>query len=204
MQDGVHTPRLPFDAVDQDVGGVACPAAANRVHQDPVLALHAIEDPGHAAEQRRHGQHPQHVTGRRSVDDEAVVFAGGAEIGELQQRGDLVDPREREAQESRHVVAIEPRAAERDLFEQLTAGGNPSLERGRRVDLDSLQIADALDAAGSSAERLAQGVAKRGRRISGNDQRAAPGARRADTQGSSARRLADAAFASDEPECGNR
>ena len=43
MQDGVHTPRLPFDAVDQDVGGVACPAAANRVHQDPVLALHAIE-----------------------------------------------------------------------------------------------------------------------------------------------------------------
>ena len=116
----VQPPRIAFD-------------------QDPVLALHAIEDPGHAAEQRRHRQHPQHVTGRRGVDDEAVVPAGGAEIGELQQRGDLVDPGQRQAQESRHVVAIEPRAAQRDLFEQLAAGGDPSLERGRRVDLDGVE-----------------------------------------------------------------
>ena len=69
-------PGLLLDAVDQHVGGVARPAAAKRVDHDPVLALHAIEDPGDAAEQRRHRQHPQHVSGRRGVDDDVVVAAG--------------------------------------------------------------------------------------------------------------------------------
>jgi len=204
VQDGVHATGLRLDAVDQHVGRVVRPAAANRVHQDAVPALHAIEGPGDAAEQRRHGQHPQHVAGRRRVDDQAVVFAGGAEVGELQQCGNLVDPGEREAQQPRHVVAVEPRAAQGNLFEQFAAGRDPPLERGGRVDLDRFEPGNAFDAARRRAKRLPESVAERRGGVSRDNERPVPGAGGAHAHGRGARRLADAPLASDEPECGSQ
>ena len=197
----------------------ACPSmlsistsAASRVQpprsafdHDAVLGLHAIEDPGNAAEQRRHRQHAQHVPGRRGVDDDAVVAAGGAEVGELaaarrSRRCPGSDSRSSRATSSRssHVPrsAISSSSSRRAAIHRSSAAGASTSTAWRWLM--------PLTATRRGAERLAQGVAERRRRVGGDDQRAAAGAGGADTQGRGARRLADAALAADEPECGNR
>jgi len=82
-----------------------------------------------------HVEHAQRVPRRRGVDDDQVVTAAAADGGEFQQRGNLVDTGERQAQQPRDVVAIEPGAAQRDSLERILSSFAVSSADTRRAAL---------------------------------------------------------------------
>jgi hypothetical protein len=142
------------------------------------------------------------MSGRRRVDDDEVVAAGRAERGNLQERGDLVDARKRQAQQRCDVVFVEPRAAERDAFQRGTTFGQPAFERAPRVDFRGKERGAAAerDAAGRRSQAPAERIAERRRGIGGDDEGADAGGRARGGDGRGAGGLTDAAFAADEME----
>ncbi len=79
----------------------------------------------------------------------------------FQQGRELVDAREREAEKTRHVFRVKPRAAQRNAFEQAAAVREPSLQRPLRVELDSVQgPSSQWNFARCGAKRPVEGIAK--------------------------------------------
>ena len=141
-------PCLLVDALDQRVGGIRGPAAAQRVDHDPVLALHPIEHLRQTARGPRACQHAQQVSGRRGVDDDVLVSCRWRRSRRARSRPAISSmPGQRQPQQPGDIVAIEPGAAQRDLLEQLAAIVEPRVECGRRVDFDGLETGDAPDRA---------------------------------------------------------
>jgi hypothetical protein len=200
-EQGGEIAAVLIDPLDDGVLGVRRPAAAQRLDHHAVLRLHGIEHAGDLAQRAGHVQHAQRMTGRGRVDDDEIVPAGSGEPRDLEEGGQLVDPGERQPQETRDVFLVEPRPSQRDPLERSAAGGEPPLERAACIDLDRVQRPPADgDPAPGGAERRAQRVAERWSRIGGNDQGAELPRSRRNCRRSGARRLADSPFAADEQE----
>ena len=75
----------------------------------------------------------------RRVDDHAVVLTGTRQADNLDQPHELVDSRNRQAQERIDVLPIEPRAVLDDVAERQAVGAQPSGERPAGVDFRRVQ-----------------------------------------------------------------
>ncbi|MDQ2992653.1 MAG: hypothetical protein M3R30_07550, partial [Candidatus Eremiobacteraeota bacterium] len=98
-----------------------------RAHHEPMLVLHQVEHGEQRAERVRHRQQPKCVSGRRGVDHDSLVHAGVVRknIGERQQREDLVDAGKGRVDDTVDIRAIEIRAAIDDLGDDVA----PLLEK---------------------------------------------------------------------------
>ena len=146
------------------------------------------------------GQQTQRVSGRGGVDDDFVVFVVPCEADHLIQPDELVDPRNRQAEQRVDVFPIEPRAVLDDVAERLLMGAQPSGKRAMRVDFRRVQRrrgfrpAHEADAPRTRREPRAEHIAERVRRIGGNRQHAASAGRGRYRPRRGARGLADAAL----------
>ena len=90
-----------------------------------MFRLHAIERGSHPAERLGHCQHAKGVAGRGGIDDDEVKSFVGTKAGDFEQRRDFVDAGQRQTQQLRDVLLIEPRASERNLLERMLARRQP-------------------------------------------------------------------------------
>ena len=182
---GVQPPRSAFD-------------------HDPVLALHPIEHLRQPLEHRRHRQHPQQVAGRRGVDDDVQSYRPvAAKSASCSSPAISSIP----GSDSRSSRATSSRSSQ--VPRNAISSSSP---RRSSIHASSAAVASTSTASsratprtrrGRRAKRLLERVAERRRRVGRDNERPVAGAGGEHAHGRRARRLADAALASDEPECGN-
>ena len=125
--------RRLLQLLDRRILRVAPRGAAQRHRQRAVLRLQVVEHPGQAAERLRHLQQPQRVSGGRGVHHHDVEAA--REPRQLDQRHQLVDPRQREPEQRVDVLVVEVGPARGDLPERPLARAQPAPERAVGVHL---------------------------------------------------------------------
>ena len=200
-QERVQIATVAIEILDEGVVFIGRPAAAQHLHHHPVFLLHHVEDARDRAQRLGHRQQAQGVSGRGRVDDNAVVAPGRAEPRHLEQRRELVDARQRQPEQQGDVVAIEPRAAERDPLEAGSPAGQPPLERPRGIDLDPVQgAATERYPARLARQAEVERIADRRRGIGGNEEGAVARRGACDRDGGGAGRLADAPLPPHQPE----
>jgi len=150
---------LAVEIGNQRIRFVGCPLSSQSGGELAVLALHVVEDGGERAEQLRHGEHAQGVAGGRGVDDDRIVAIGAAETADFEERCHLVDPWQRQAHQARHVVAVEPRAAEQQRFQQRPASGQPPPEGARCLHFERMEPAGPPHGARTRRQWLPERVA---------------------------------------------
>ena len=165
-----------------------------------VLRLHPVEQ-RQPFENRRHPEHAQQVSGWRRVDDDVVVSSvrrtrrpGAARRFRRCPAATAASG----ARRRRHPA----RFPQRDFLEQSASSLQPRRQCGRSVDFHRLEACHATDRAGQTRQPLFERIAERRRRIRRDDQSRTACARGEQPERGRARRLADAALATDEPERG--
>jgi hypothetical protein len=164
-----------------------------------MFRLHASKGAGDAAQYLGHRQHAKRVARRRGIDDDQIESCASSRAANLEQARELVDARQRQAQEARDIVLVEPGAAQRYLLEGGTAASQPALERTTGIDFDGVEhAARTVYWTRHRGKRLTQSVSKRWGRIGRDEQRADASVRGSNRYRRRARRLPDSSFAADE------
>ena len=135
--------RLPGEQLDQPIGRLRAADARELIADQAMLLVQRVEHVGQGSDGFRRGKQPHRVPGRRRVDDHLVVFRCAGETDNLDQSDELVNARNRQAQEGIHVLPIEPRALFDDVAERDTVGVQPAGERPAGVDFRRVQGAAA-------------------------------------------------------------
>jgi hypothetical protein len=123
--------------------------------------LHLLEHACDGAEGVGHREHAQRMPAGRGVDHHQIVAVRRCESHDLEQRGELVDAGERQAEQARDVLLVEPRAPDRDALERGATRLDPAFERAVRVNRHRIEDAAADRNSGGfgsndSGQRVAQ------------------------------------------------
>ena len=165
-----------------------------------MLALHRVEQRDERAKGLRQREEPQRVTSGGGVDDDATICARRLrdQVGQREQRKDLVGARQCRVDESLDVTAIQIRAAIDDLGDGVAPLSEEFFAERAGIELPGVEVRPAFDAGGRSPDLGTKNGRQRGRGI-GREQQcafAASGEARRNLRRSG--RLADAAFSDDE------
>ena len=199
-----HVARVIGKQLDEPVGRLRPADPRELIANHPMFLVQRVEHARHRADCFRRGQQAQRMTRRRGVDDNQVGETRARQTRDLEQSHELVEPGNREIQESLHVLPIEPRPLLENLAERTPMLRQPAGEGTAGVELERVKGAAVLspvrrlegprhfrDAAGQFRPQY---VAERVRGI-GRDEEHAPAARGFnDRARRRARRLADTAF----------
>jgi len=161
-----------------------------------MVRLQGVEQLRNPFKEDGRGQQSQRMTGRRRVDDDHVVAVGG-NTRNLEQPDDLIDPGQRQLEQTADIFFVEIGAAKRDCGQQVTPRGEPSIEGARGVEIHGAEAGHSGDRARHGGYAHTQDITERGGRI-GRDEQRAIGARRLDRECGRARGFADATLATDQ------
>jgi len=142
--------RLLRQQIDETIGRFGTADARELIANEAMFFVQRVEGVRKRGDRLRGSQQAQGVARRGGVDDDFVVFVVLRKADDLAQPDELVDPRDRQAEERIDVLSIEPGPLLDDLPERLLMGAQPSGECAAGVDLGRVQRSGRTHAAGEA------------------------------------------------------